>query len=126
MVMKVKVLQQSRASRPSPSRRIPARRFQPYLDADMLLDLTPVWEYANLEERALPGIADLCRADDGKYYIVPVGVHKTNTIFYNKHMFEEYGIELTDEENITWDEFWAICDQPPGGNARRQVPRRPR
>ena len=70
-----------------------------------------MWEYAGLEERVLPGIADLCQTEDGKYYIVPVGVHKTNTIFYNKHMFEEYGIELTDEENITWDEFWAICDQ---------------
>ena len=110
MVMKVKVLQQAGKS-PESFQAHPGEEIQPYLDADMLLDLTPVWEYANLEERALPGIADLCRADDGKYYIVPVGVHKTNTIFYNKHMFEEYGIELTDEENITWDEFWAICDQ---------------
>lgn len=110
MVMKVKVLQQAGKS-PESFQAHPGEEIQPYLDADMLLDLTAVWEYAGLEERVLPGIADLCRTEDGKYYIVPVGVHKTNTIFYNKHMFEEYGIELTDGENITWDEFWAICDQ---------------
>lgn len=110
MVMKVKVLQQAGKS-PESFQAHPGEEIQPYLDADMLLDLTAVWEYAGLEERVLPGIADLCQTEDGKYYIVPVGVHKTNTIFYNKHMFEEYGIELTDEENITWDEFWAICDQ---------------
>lgn len=110
MVMKVKVLQQAGKS-PESFQAHPGEEIQPYLDADMLLDLSAVWEYAGLEERVLPGIADLCQTEDGKYYIVPVGVHKTNTIFYNKHMFEEYGIELTDEENITWDEFWAICDQ---------------
>ena len=86
----------------------------------MLLDLSAVWEYAGLVERVLPGIADLCQTEDGKYYIVPVGVHKTNTIFYNKHMFEEYGIELADEENITWDEFWAICDQLQAALHQRQ------
>lgn len=110
MVMKVKVLQQAGKS-PESFQAHPGEEIQPYLDADMLLDLSAVWEYAGLEERVLPGIADLCQTEDGKYYIVPVGVHKTNTIFYNKHMFEEYGIELADEENITWDEFWAICDQ---------------
>ena len=110
MVMKVKVLQQAGKS-PESFQAHPGEEIQPYLDADMLLDLSAVWEYAGLEERVLPGIADLCQTEDGKYYIVPVGVHKTNTIFYNKHMFEEYGIELTDVENITWDEFWAICDQ---------------
>ena len=110
MVMKVKVLQQAGKS-PETFQAHPGQEIEPYLDSDMLLDLSAVWEYAGLEERVLPGIADLCQTEDGKYYIVPVGVHKTNTIFYNKHMFEEYGIELTDEENITWDEFWAICDQ---------------
>ena len=36
---------------------------------------------------------------------------KCCTIFYNIHMFEEYGIEVPDHANITWDEFWAICEQ---------------
>lgn len=108
MVMKVKVLQQAGKS-PEAFQAHPGQEVQPYLDADMLLDLTGLWAYAELEERMLPGIADLCRAADGKYYILPIGVHKTNTIFYNKHMFAEYGIPLPETENITWEEFWSIC-----------------
>ncbi len=110
MVMKVKVLQQAGKS-PEAFQAHPGQEIKPYLDADMLLNLTGLWEYAGLEERMLPGIADLCKTADGQYYIVPIGVHKTNTIFYNKHMFEQYGVALPDSENITWEQFWAICEE---------------
>ena len=58
-----------------------------------------------------PGLEDLCTASDGNKYIVPIGIHKSNVIFYNIHVFEKYGVEIPDHENITWDEFWSICDQ---------------
>lgn len=109
MVMKVKVLQQAGKS-PEAFQAHPGQEIQPYLDAGMLLDLTGLWEYAGLEERMLPGIAQLCKTAQGQYYIMPIGVHKTNTIFYNKHMFEQYGVALPDEQDITWEEFWAICE----------------
>lgn len=108
MVMKVKVLQQAGKS-PEAFQAHPGQEIQPYLDADMLFNLTPVWQTLGLEERMIDKIAELCKNGDN-YYIVPVGVHKTNTIFYNIHMFEEYGVEIPDHSNITWDEFWAICD----------------
>ena len=110
MVMKVKVLQQAGKS-PESFQAHPGQEIKPYLDADMLFDLSGVWDYAGLNDRILPGIRDLCRAENGGYYIVPAGVHKTNTIFYSMHMFEAYGVEVPDSENITWDEFWAICEQ---------------
>ena len=53
MVMKVKVLQQAGKS-PESFQAHPGEEIQPYLDADMLLDLSAVWEYAGLEERVLP------------------------------------------------------------------------
>ena len=62
MVMKVKVLQQAGKS-PESFQAHPGEEIQPYLDADMLLDLSAVWEYAGLEERVLPGIADLCQTE---------------------------------------------------------------
>ena len=77
----------------------------------MLLDLSRVWDYAGLYDRVLPGLADLCTASDGKQHIVPVGIHKSNVIFYNRHVFEQYGVAVPDHENITWDEFFGICDQ---------------
>ena len=110
MVMKVKVLQQAGKS-PEAFQAHPGQEIQPYLSADMLFNLTDLWNTLGLQERMIDKIEELCVASDGNYYIVPVGVHKTNTIFYNIHMFEEYGIEIPDHTNITWDEFWSICEQ---------------
>lgn len=42
---------------------------------------------------------------------VPIGIHKTNVIFYNIHVFEKYGVAIPDHQDITWDEFWAICEE---------------
>ena len=110
MVMKVKVLQQAGKS-PETFQAHPGQEIEPYLQSGMLLNLNQVWDYANLSERALPGLEELCTASDGNKYIVPIGIHKSNVIFYNIHVFEELGIEIPDHEDITWDEFWSLCDQ---------------
>ena len=110
MVMKVKVLQQAGKS-PETFQAHPGQEIEPYLNSDLLLSLDQVWEYADLSARALPGIETLCTASDGSKYIVPIGIHKTNVIFYNLHVFEKYGVAIPDHENITWDEFFSICDQ---------------
>ncbi len=110
MVMKVKVLQQAGKS-PETFQAHPGQEIEPYLSSGLLLNLNQVWDYANLSERALPGLEELCTASDGNKYIVPIGIHKANVIFYNIHVFEKYGIEIPDHENITWDEFWSICEQ---------------
>ena len=110
MVMKVKVLQQAGKS-PETFQAHPGQEIEPYLSSDLLLSLDQVWEYADLSARALPGIETLCTASDGSKYIVPIGIHKTNVIFYNIHVFEKYGVAIPDHENITWDEFFSICDQ---------------
>ena len=109
MVMKVKVLQQAGKS-PEAFQAHPGEEIQPYLDADMLYDLSDLWNTLDLHTRMIDKIEALCEAENGGYYIVPVGVHKTNTIFYNIHMFEQYGIAIPDHTDITWDEFWAICE----------------
>ena len=110
MVMKVKVLQQAGKS-PETFQAHPGQEIEPYLNSDMLLNLNQVWDYGNLSERALPGLEELCTASDGNKYIVPIGIHKTNVIFYNIHVFEKYGVEIPDHQDITWDEFWALCEE---------------
>ena len=108
MVMKVKVLALSGKS-PETFQAHPGLEIEPYLESDMLFDLSDLWVYAGLKDRMLDGIADLCQVD-GKYFIIPIGIHKTNTIFYNKHMFAEYGV-AEPEGKVTWDQLWAICDE---------------
>lgn len=110
MVMKVKVLQQAGKS-PETFQAHPGQEIEPYLTSGLLLNLNQVWDYADIANRALPGLEELCTASDGNKYIVPIGIHKSNVIFYNIHVFEKYGVKIPDHENITWDEFWSICDQ---------------
>ena len=110
MVMKVKVLQQTGKS-PEAFQAHPGQEIEPYLSSDLLLNLNKIWEYAELEDRALPGLVEMCTASDGNHYVVPIGIHKTNIILYNIHVFEKYGVAIPDHEDITWDEFWAICDE---------------
>ena len=109
MVMKVKNLQQNGTS-PETFQAHPGYEIEPYLSAGLLLNLDQIWEYGDLENRLVPGLADLCVSADGSHYVVPIGIHKTNMIIYNIHVFEELGVEIPDHEDITWDEFWAICD----------------
>ena len=109
MVMKVKNLQQSGTS-PETFQAHPGYEIEPYLNSDLLLNLDQVWEYSDLESRILEGLLDMCVASDGHHYVVPIGIHKTNIIIYNIHVFEELGVDIPDHEDITWDEFWAICD----------------
>jgi len=110
MVMKVKVLQQAGKS-PETFQAHPGEEIEPYLDSGMLLDLSKVWENKGISQRLLPGLEALCTASDGSPYIVPVGIHKTNVIFYNIHVFEQYGVPVPDSTVITWDGFWALLDQ---------------
>ena len=87
----------------------PGLEIEPYYDADMLFDLTPLWEYAGLAGRILPSIAQFAEFE-GQYLLVPIGIHKNNVIWYNMHMFKEYGIEVP-EEPLTWESFIALCEE---------------
>jgi glucose/mannose transport system substrate-binding protein len=106
MVMKVQVLVVTGNS-PESFQAHPGLEIEPYYDADILLDLTPLWEYAGLEDRILPQISQFAQFD-GRYLLVPIGIHKNNVIWYNIHMFEEYGVEVP-EEPLTWESFMALC-----------------
>jgi len=74
-----------------------------------LRSLNDIWEYDHLEERTPEIVRSICRLGQD-YYIVPIGIHRTNVIWYNKQLFEELVINPPNGE-ITWDEFWNLCDE---------------
>jgi len=116
MVMKVKILMVT-GNAPETFQAHPGYEIQPYTDSNLLYPLNAVWEYADITDRLLPGIEELCRVGLD-YYAVPIGIHKCNVIWYNKHLFQEYGI-VPPEEPVTWEEFWNLCEElaaklPPG------------
>jgi glucose/mannose transport system substrate-binding protein len=80
-----------------------------------LRDLSDLWEYANLEERTPEIIRRISRKGD-RYKVVPIGVHRTNVVWYNKDLFARAGI-TPPTGTITFSEFWALC-----GELRRRLP----
>ncbi|MBN2859044.1 MAG: extracellular solute-binding protein [Sphaerochaetaceae bacterium] len=69
------------------------------------LDLTD----SPVAENAIQNIIESITLENGKNYCVPVSIN-TQGIFYNKALFEEYGLEIPK----TWDEFVALCREIKG------------
>jgi glucose/mannose transport system substrate-binding protein len=77
----------------------------PYWEADMLEPIDEVW--TEEVKAAVPDVVEnMCKMPDGHYYAVPCGVQQAGVVFYNTHVFEEYGLA----KPASWDEFWAVCD----------------
>jgi glucose/mannose transport system substrate-binding protein len=74
-----------------------------------LRSLNDLWEYDNLAQRTPEMVSRICKIE-GNYYIVPIGVHQTNIVWYNKELFEQCGV-TPPSGPITFDQFWALCDE---------------
>jgi len=42
----------------------------------------------------------------GQYWGIPVNIHRSNVLWYDKSVFAEAGLTPP----TTWDEFWAVCE----------------
>jgi len=80
----------------------------PYYDGDMLYSCDDVWNYMRLGSVTPDMIEQICKIN-GSYYCVPIGIHRTNVVFYNKALFKTYGIEEP-SGNMTLDQFFSLCD----------------
>lgn len=69
------------------------------VDNGALLDLSADWN-----SRFIPASLELCSYNGGQYGFT-IGSYATNGVFYNKAIFDEYGLS----EPQTWDEFIEIC-----------------
>lgn len=74
--------------------------FDPYLDRANPLTGRP-WR-----DQFVPGVLDVCRAPDGRIYVIPFDVVKV-AFFYNRDMFEALDLAVP----RTWAEFMEVCRQ---------------
>ena len=79
-----------------------------YFDAGLLEPVNEIWESEKLEYYVPEIIQVMCKFK-GDYYSVPVGIHRTNVIWYNKKILEENGIYA--EQLTTWEEFFDACEK---------------
>jgi glucose/mannose transport system substrate-binding protein len=81
---------------------------KPYFDAGLLDPIDALWKSENLEAIVPSVVQDMCKFD-GHYYAVPVDVHRSNLVWYNKPLLDKNGIDPS--KLTTWDDFFAACDK---------------
>lgn len=74
------------------------------IDRNALVDLSDLWQQTGVDEQVAGALAALSERG-GKQYYVPTG-YNWNGIYYNKQIFEQYGLEAPH----TWDEFTQLAE----------------
>jgi glucose/mannose transport system substrate-binding protein len=69
--------------------------------------VTALWDEQGWREVFPQGVIDQITFDD-EIYLVPVGVHRGNVMFYNKQLLADNGIEVTDD--WTLDDYNAAAE----------------
>ena len=80
-------------------------RVQFVVDGDRLQPIDDIWEANNMDEMFAPAVIENAATYDGEVYFVPFTLHWVG-FFYNKHLFEEVGVEVPE----TWDELIEVAE----------------
>lgn len=76
-----------------------------FIDRDLIMDFSSMWEAEGLDEVYAPGFNALATVDEGKYFL-PTSYYWW-AIYYRPSLFEQVGVEAPIE---TWDDLLAACD----------------
>jgi multiple sugar transport system substrate-binding protein/raffinose/stachyose/melibiose transport system substrate-binding protein len=80
-------------------------RAQFFIDRDLILPISDMWEANNFDELYAPGFNALATVD-GEQYFLPTSYYWW-AIYYRPSIFEEVGLEAPID---TWDELLNACD----------------
>lgn len=78
-----------------------------YVEPGYCEAIDDLWEEEGWADVIPEGLVDQSTID-GVRYIIPVGVHRGNVMFFNKEFLAEHGIEVG--ETLSIDEFFAAAD----------------
>ncbi len=76
-----------------------------WVQAGKMEPVTFIFEENGWLDKYPPGVIDIL-SYDGEIWSVPVNIHRSNVLWYNKAIFEENGLEPPK----TFDEFFAVAD----------------
>lgn len=78
-----------------------------YVDPGYCEPIDDLWEEEGWADVIPEGLAEQSTIGGNKY-IIPVGVHRGNVVFYNRELLAEHGLEVG--ETISYDNFISIAD----------------
>ncbi|MDR6508456.1 ABC transporter substrate-binding protein [Arthrobacter oryzae] len=71
----------------------PAGQLKSYVDGGQVADLTDLWTEGNWASQMPEDVADAQRVD-GKYYTVPIGVHRGNVLWTNPTVLSKANVKI--------------------------------
>jgi glucose/mannose transport system substrate-binding protein len=75
--------------------------------AERMEGLSDFYKSEGLDQAFPQGVIDLA-GDKGVPYSVPVNIHRSNVMWYNKKLLADGGV---DKPPTTWDEYWAAAEK---------------
>jgi glucose/mannose transport system substrate-binding protein len=75
--------------------------------ANRMEPLTDLFKAEGWNEAFPAGVIELA-GDKGVPFSVPVNIHRSNVMWYNKKLFADAGV---DKAPTTWDEYWAAAEK---------------
>ena len=91
---------------------------QRYVDGDYLEPVDEIWKAEKLEEVTHLSVQELCKLGD-HYYGIPLNIHRTNVIWYNKSLLDENGI--TPEALTSWERFFEAAEKLKKGGIKYPI-----
>ncbi len=79
-----------------------------FIKQGYLIDIDSVATEGKWRENMPKAIVDAISGEDGKIYLVPAALYVPNMVFYNKKLFDQFGIEAPTDFD---DKFFAALDK---------------
>ncbi len=73
-----------------------------YVDGGYVQPIDDLWNKLNLDDKFPPVLVSMVTIN-GHKYAIPINIHRSNWLWYNKHIFEEYGVIEKFGDPSTWD-----------------------
>jgi len=80
----------------------------PYVSGGYLEPINDLWSSQGWDT-VFPSVIKDMVTFSGNVYAVPVDIHRSNVMWYNKHILDANGINAA--SITTWDDFFAACDE---------------
>lgn len=77
----------------------PAGQIKDYVDGGQLGDITDLWEEGRWADRMPENVVEAQKVD-GKFYTVPIGVHRGNVLWTNPSVLESASVRLDQEGSV--------------------------
>jgi glucose/mannose transport system substrate-binding protein len=91
---------------------------RPFVDAELVAPVDAIWASQGLE-KVTPKLIQTMNKIGEHYYSIPVDVHRTNLIWYNKALLERNGIDP--HSLTTWDSFFKAAEKLQAAGVKQPI-----